>query len=647
MAKGILVFLFAFIIAFHSTVHPQTTEFTYQGSLNNGTNPASGNHDFQFLLFDTISGGNQIGGTITLTNVAVTSGVFSVRLDFGTAFPGANRFLEIKVRPSGQSSFTTLVPRQPIGSTPYAVKSLSAENATQLGGIPASQYVVTTDPRMSDARNPLPNSTSYIRNSTDRQIGSNFNVSGDGLVGGVLSADAVNSATQFNIGGQRVFSVVGSGNTFAGMTTGTGGRSNSFFGTSAGAATTSGETNSFFGNVAGTSTTSGDANSFFGAAAGRLNSTGQLNSFFGYRAGELSTTSSDNAFFGAHAGAANTVGVDNSFFGRSAGAANTSALGNAFFGRSAGAATTLGSSNAFFGAYSGTDNTIGAFNSFFGSFAGNANTTGASNSFFGRSAGFGNTVGNENAFFGRRSGESNTTGIQNSFVGAFAGLNNVSGGGNTFMGSAAGESNITGNFNTAIGISSDVGSGNLTFATAIGANTIVSSSNTIQLGRSNGSDLVRIPGLVELQSLAPAGALALCRNGASGHIASCSSSLRYKTDIVTFTSGLQLISRLRPISFTWKDGGMRDLGLAAEEVAELEPLLVTHNSKGEVEGVKYDRIGVIAVNAIKEQQVQIEAQAKEIAEQKDENRRLKERLDSVIRFVCQSNPASEICKEEK
>jgi hypothetical protein len=46
---------------------------------------------------------------------------------------------------------------------------------------------------------------------------------------------------------------------------------------------------------------------------------------------------------------------------------------------------------------------------------------------------------------------------------------------------------------------------------------------------------------------------------------------------------------------------MRDLGLVAEEVAKIEPLLVTHNADGEVEGVKYDRLSVVLLNAVKEQ----------------------------------------------
>jgi hypothetical protein len=59
--------------------------------------------------------------------------------------------------------------------------------------------------------------------------------------------------------------------------------------------------------------------------------------------------------------------------------------------------------------------------------------------------------------------------------------------------------------------------------------------------------------------------------------------------------------------------GPKDVGI---EVAEVEPLLVTHNDKGEVEGVKYDRISVVLINAIREQQAQITAMQKESLEVK-------------------------------
>jgi hypothetical protein len=103
----------------------------------------------------------------------------------------------------------------------------------------------------------------------------------------------------------------------------------------------------------------------------------------------------------------------------------------------------------------------------------------------------------------------------------------------------------------------------------------------------------------------------LCTDGV-GHVYGCQSSRRYKTKIVTYSTGLDLIRRLRPVTFDWKQYQGRDFGLIAEEVAEVEPLLVTHNKQGEVEGVKYERVAVVLINAVKEQQAQLERQQKQI-----------------------------------
>ncbi|MEO8136116.1 MAG: hypothetical protein ABI831_19340, partial [Betaproteobacteria bacterium] len=134
-------------------VYAQPTEITFQGQLQNSSAAANGNFDFEFLLFD--SGGSQIGSAISRNGVAVANGIFSVNLDFGSSFPGANRFLEIRVRQSGGGAFTTLSPRQPMTSAPYSLKSLTADNAVNattaatatnalnLGGVAANQYLQT------------------------------------------------------------------------------------------------------------------------------------------------------------------------------------------------------------------------------------------------------------------------------------------------------------------------------------------------------------------------------------------------------------------------------------------------------------------------------------------------------------------------
>src|SRR5437870_12935150 len=118
----------AFLLAATSAL-AQTSSFIYQGRLTDGGTPANGNYDLQFVLWDSLSGGAQVGSTQTLNTVAVSNGVFTVSLDFGAnSFPGANRFLEISARPTG-GSFTLLTPRQQITSTPYAIRSANASSA--------------------------------------------------------------------------------------------------------------------------------------------------------------------------------------------------------------------------------------------------------------------------------------------------------------------------------------------------------------------------------------------------------------------------------------------------------------------------------------------------------------------------------------
>ena len=269
--------------------------------------------------------------------------------------------------------------------------------------------------------------------------------------------------------------------------------------------------------------------------------------------------------------------------------------------------------------------------------------TGDENSFFGVSTGEANTVGIQNSFFGTISGLKNVDGDSNSFFGAYSGLNNSSGNNNVFIGRSAGDFNTTGSNNTTIGSNADVGQPNLTHATAIGADSAVALSNTIALGRTDGSDRTLIWGLLDLALLDTAGSQAICRN-ANGRISTCSSSLRYKTNINPFGFGLNLVKSLKPITFDWKAGGMHDLGLGAEDVAAIEPLLVTYHKDGQVEGVKYDRIGVVLINAVKEQQAQIEAQQKQIEQQRASLQQQQSVIDGLKQIACAQNPKAAVCQ---
>ena len=122
------------ILLFVVVASAQTTEFTYQGSLKDGANVANGNYDFEFRLFAVDTGGTAIG-TLQRLNVAVTNGIFSVKLDFGTQFTGANRWLEIAVKPAGGGGFQQLLPRVSVSSSPYSIRSLNAATADLYTGI--------------------------------------------------------------------------------------------------------------------------------------------------------------------------------------------------------------------------------------------------------------------------------------------------------------------------------------------------------------------------------------------------------------------------------------------------------------------------------------------------------------------------------
>ena len=696
------------------TVFAQTTLITYQGKLEFDGVPAAGNYDFRFNLFDAVSGGTLVGDTDDQLNVTVTNGAYTVIIDFG-AMPfinsNADRFLEVSVRATGTSTFTPL-PRQQITTTPYSIRANTAHSldATCIGCVKSSQILsvqgaqVTGSVAGSQIFGTIPvtsvpaGSNNYIQNTISPQADVNFNISGSGFAGGMLSANVVNTSTQYNIGFGRVLGytasnlyvglnagnatatgfynisvgdgagsdvTTGSGNNFFGLAAGknnTTGSYNSFFGASAGLKNMTGNHNSFFGSNAGSKNTS-SGNSFFGFNAGLSNTTASQNSFFGISAGESNTTGANNSFFGSNVGVSNTTGRRNSFFGDSAGAANTSAGDNSFFGYLAGNFNT-GDSNSFFGSQAGESNTAaglnsffgsqagqsntGFFNSFFGARAGQSNTTGKNNSLFGTQAGFTNTTGHDNSFFGHIAGISNTTGQLNAFVGAGAGSGNTSGIQNSFFGSSAGRNNTTGSHNTFVGHTADFDTSNPTGndntllgyntsvssgvsnSTAIGSGAQATASNTVVLGTKLETVIVR--GKFQVDLLGTAGNQQLCLNS-SNRIASCSSSLRYKTDLLPFSGGLSLINRLQPISFNWKDGGMRDLGFGAEDVHKIEPLLVTYDAQGLVEGVKYDRISAVLVNALKEQQQQIAAQQTQIEELtaiKVDNAELRARLAGIL-----------------
>jgi len=92
-----------------------------------------------------------------------------------------------------------------------------------------------------------------------------------------------------------------------------------------------------------------------------------------------------------------------------------------------------------------------------------------------------------------------------------------------------------------------------------------------------------------------------------------SSDIRYKENIATLANPIEKISKLRGVEFNWKPGTFnepgiskrRQIGVIAQEIEKEFPLLVDTDAKG-YKSVAYDRLSAVLLEAVKEQQKEIE-----------------------------------------
>ena len=95
-----------------------------------------------------------------------------------------------------------------------------------------------------------------------------------------------------------------------------------------------------------------------------------------------------------------------------------------------------------------------------------------------------------------------------------------------------------------------------------------------------------------------------------------SSDERLEKNISTFENGLQVVKRLRGVTFNWKKDGTPSAGVIAQEVEKVLPSAVSTNAQTGMKTVDYDQFVAPMIEAIKEQQAQLDAQKKETDTQK-------------------------------
>lgn len=372
-------------------------------------------------------------------------------------------------------------------------------------------------------------------------------------------------------------------------------------------------------------------NYFIGHETGINNTTGLYNSVIGYRAGRSNTEGNSNIFIGYESGFSNTLGRENTFVGYQAGYSNIGnnypgvfqrGRYNSYFGYMAGYSSQMGDNNTMIGYRAGFNNQAN-FNTFMGSDAGFNTTNGGYNAFIGVSAGYFNLTGSSNVFMGHMAGYNNSEGENNIYIGTSAGAINKTGNGNVMIGKEAGSGVVygmtgTGSENVFIGNGAgkycENGNANVFIGShagenETGSNLLVvdnSSTSTPLIYGSFQSNFFRVNGNIE----------------ATGTIASVSDS-SLKTDIETLGNTIEKIKQIRGVSFSWNketDAGLllsdkRQIGLIAQEVETYYPELIETNDKG-YKMVDYQRFSAVLLEALKDQQQQIEKQQKEIDELK-------------------------------
>jgi hypothetical protein len=119
-------------------------------------------------------------------------------------------------------------------------------------------------------------------------------------------------------------------------------------------------------------------------------------------------------------------------------------------------------------------------------------------------------------------------------------------------------------------------------------------------------------GIGDVGDVTPSNILTVDQGSATDPIADAwttYSSRRWKTNIEPIDGALDKVQRLRGVSFDWKENGQPDLGLIAEEVGEVIPEVVAFEENGkDAKSVDYARLVAVLIEAMKEQQKEIEQQ---------------------------------------
>ena len=606
------------------------TLVNFNGTLRDAAGkPLTGPQQITFSLYKEAEGGAALWMEAQTVEADAT-GLYTVTLGSSTSqgmpaplfATGEARWLGVRIQ--GQEGGQEEQPRILLVSVPYALKAADAET---LGGLPSSAFALApvatstapaigSTPAASPARRLPPASLvttqggtfdtlALFSTSTDiersvvsqagsgatAKIGINVNpattldVNGDATVRGSLTANSSVNASSYEIGGSPWA----------------------------------------FGDLYG-------------------------NIFIGFT-GNTTNRGSANTATGSSALANNTGGADNTAYGESALYNNTTGVGNTAIGDDPLMSNTTGSWNVAVGASPLSENISGGSNVAVGLSALFSDTSGSSNVAIGPSALLRIGTGSYNTGLGHMAGADAGAALTNATaIGAFS---DVTTSNSLVLGSINGVNSATADTNVGIGLTAPtarlhIGNSNTTGLRVEGP----SSSGTGTLAGSfggygdfsidasgfvSGRLVVKENGNVGIGTATPDNKLSV--NGSADKTGGGSwgtfSDRRLKDLDGSFVSGLSQVLRINPVRYRYKEeNGMNihdseeHIGLVAQEVQSVIPEAVTENSKGYLL-VNNDPIIWAMLNAIKEQQRQIDEQRRQIRLQQRQITRLSGEMQAV------------------
>ncbi len=304
--------------------------------------------------------------------------------------------------------------------------------------------------------------------------------------------------------------------------------------------------------------------------------------------------------------------------------ASTPTFDNTAVGRNAlKSVTGVGTSNTALGAYSAADLTTGQNNIAIGRSALGTATTANNNISIGNNSMLNTDTATENVAVGNSTLAFNTTGSSNVALGSGAAANTNIGSANVAVGHSALVDNNSGDRNVALGRgaleNNTTGSDNIAIGDQAGTSAPVGSNNNIIIGNSGSgfNNAIVIGGaqtttqIAGIHNQTSTGGIAVLVNS-SGRLGTSTSSRRFKQDIETMAEVSDMLAKLRPVTFRYKEAdetGAKPLqyGLIAEEVEAVFPDLVAYDNEGRVHTVKYHLLPSFLLAGYQAQQKKIEA----------------------------------------